>query len=103
MIYIIGNLLLTILQIISFLVFASIILSLLLHFEILNRRSAVVVKIEDFLLRVTEPFYRPIRKYVPSFNSIDLSPMILLLAIQFLENIIAYGMRASMGPLVLGG
>ena len=56
--------------------------STLASFGILDTRNRVVWSIGDFLYRVTEPALRPIRNFLPSFGSIDISPIILLLLIQ---------------------
>ncbi|WP_428487560.1 YggT family protein [Rhodopila sp.] len=58
------------------------IFSTLASFGILDTRNRVVWSIGDFLYRVTEPALRPIRNFLPSFGSIDISPIILLLLIQ---------------------
>jgi YggT family protein len=46
-----------------------------------------------FLYRVTEPVLRPIRERLPSFSGLDLSPMIVLLAIYFLESFLVGSLR----------
>jgi YggT family protein len=47
-----------------------------------------------FLYRVTEPVLRPIRHRLPTFSiGIDLSPMIVILAIYFLDNFLVYSLR----------
>jgi YggT family protein len=58
------------------------IFSMLSSFGVLDTRNRVVWSIGDFLYRVTEPGLRPIRNILPSFGSIDLSPLILLLLLQ---------------------
>ncbi len=39
-----------------------------------------------FLIQVTDPILLRIRRYIPSMGGIDLSPMILILAIVFLQS-----------------
>ena len=58
------------------------IFSMLASFGVLDTRNRVVWSIGDFLYRVTEPALRRIRNFLPSFGSIDLSPLILLLLLQ---------------------
>jgi YggT family protein len=58
------------------------IFSMLASFGVLDTRNRVVWTIGDFLYRVTEPALRRIRNFLPSFGSIDLSPLILLLLLQ---------------------
>ena len=56
--------------------------SMLAAFGVLDTRNRVVWSIGDFLYRVTEPALRPIRNLLPSFGSIDISPLILLLLLR---------------------
>ena len=55
--------------------------STLIAFGVLDTRNRVVWTIGDFLYRITEPALRPIRNVIPSFGSIDISPIILIIAI----------------------
>ena len=65
------------------------IFSTLASFGILDTRNRVVWSIGDFLYRVTEPALRPIRKFLPSLGSIDISPIILLLLLQAARMLLA--------------
>ncbi|MBS0643913.1 MAG: YggT family protein [Proteobacteria bacterium] len=58
------------------------IFSMLASFGVLDTRNRLVWSIGDFLYRVTEPALRPIRNFLPSFGSIDLSPLVLILLLQ---------------------
>ncbi|MGL4438412.1 MAG: YggT family protein [Bosea sp. (in: a-proteobacteria)] len=80
----------------TWLVIASAIISWLVAFNVVNTNNDVVRMIGDFLYRVTEPALRPIRKIMPNLGGIDISPIILLLGIFFLQSIIARYLR----PLV---
>lgn len=51
-------------------------------FGVLDTRNRIVWSIGDFLYRVTEPALRPIRRVLPNFGNIDISPLILLLLVQ---------------------
>jgi len=55
--------------------------SMLASFGVLDTRNRVW-SIGDFLYRITEPALRPIRRILPSFGSIDISPLIVLLLLQ---------------------
>lgn len=46
-----------------------------------------------FLYRVTEPVLRPIRYRLPDFGGLDFSPMVVLLAIYFLESFLVSSLR----------
>ena len=65
------------------------IFSTLASFGILDTRNRVVWSIGDFLHRITEPALRPIRNLLPSFGSIDISPIILLLLLQAARMLLA--------------
>lgn len=62
----------------------SAIVQTLISFGVLDTRNKLVYTIADFLYRVTEPVLRPIRNALPSFGSVDLSPLVLILALQYL-------------------
>ena len=64
------------------------ILSWLIAFGVVNIRNDFVRAVWNLFLALTEPFLRPIRKFLPNTGGIDISPIILLLAIMFLERII---------------
>ena len=64
------------------------IFSMLAAFGVLDTRNRFVWSIGDFLYRVTEPALRPIRNILPSFGSIDLSPLVLILLLQALNMIV---------------
>ena len=55
------------------------ILSWLVAFNIINTSNSIVYTIIDFLYRITEPALRPIRRVIPNFGGIDISPVILIL------------------------
>ncbi len=56
--------------------------SMLASFGVLDTRNRIVWTVGDFLYRVTEPALRPLRRFLPSLGSIDISPIILLLLLQ---------------------
>ena len=70
------------------LIIASAIFSWLFAFNVINGRNQFVATIGDFLSRVTEPALRPIRRVMPDLGGIDISPIILLLALFFLRQFI---------------
>ena len=53
-----------------------------------NTRNQFVAMVADFLYRITEPALRPIRKRMPYFGGIDLSPIILFLFLLFIHYVI---------------
>lgn len=59
--------------------------SMLTSFGVLDARNKFVWTIGDFLFRITEPVLRPIRRVIPGFGSIDLSPIVAILAISAVQ------------------
>ena len=76
------------LQLYVWLLIAAAVLSWLIAFNVVNTRNQVVAVVGDFLYRITEPALRPIRRFMPNLGGIDLSPVILILIIFFLESVI---------------
>jgi YggT family protein len=70
-------------------VIAMAIVSTLISFGVLDTRNRMVYTIEDFLLRVTAPLLNPIRRYMPSFGNVDLSPLIAILLLRALQIVLA--------------
>jgi YggT family protein len=68
-----------------YVVIAAVILSWLIAFNVVNTRNPIVAMIADFLYRVTEPVFRPIRAFMPNLGGIDFSPLIVLLIIYIIE------------------
>jgi YggT family protein len=63
------------------------ILSWLLAFNVINRRNQFVATVWGFLLAITEPVLRPIRRIIKPFNGLDLSPLVLILAIYLIRDV----------------
>tara|TARA_Y100000590_G_scaffold106368_1_gene121090 strand:+ start:603 stop:893 length:291 start_codon:yes stop_codon:yes gene_type:complete len=64
------------------------VLSWLVAFNILNTQNRFVFSILDATYKMTDPALNKIRKFIPTFGSIDVSPVILILLLMFLRNII---------------
>jgi len=71
-----------------YIVFAAVIMSWLIGFNVVNPRNPFVHMVWEFLYRVTEPVLRPIRNMLPNLGGIDISPMILLLFIFFVQSVV---------------
>ena len=82
------DILLLVLQIYIWLLIAAAVLSWLVAFNVVNTRNQVVHMVGEMLYRLTEPLLRPIRQMLPNLGGIDVSPVILILIILFLENVI---------------
>lgn len=78
------------------LLFVSAVLSWLVVFNVVNTRHPVISIIGDFLYRITEPLLRPIRNLLPNFGGIDVSFIILFLAIVFVRVVIIGNLEDSL-------
>ena len=87
---------LQILKLYSYVVIANVIISWLVAFNVLNTTNRFVYLVLDFTYRLTEPFLRKIRGLLPNLGAIDISPVILLLLIWFLEMC----MKLYIAPLI---
>ena len=68
--------------------FIFVILSWLINFGIVTTQNRYIYLLMDFLYKITEPALRPIRRFVPNFGGIDISPIILDLGLIFVRNLI---------------
>ena len=80
---------LLILQLYTYVIIGSAILSWLIGFNVVNIRNDFVRSIWSMFHAVTEPVLRPIRALLPNMGGIDISPVIALLGIFFIENVIS--------------
>ncbi len=78
-------LVLQILKLYSYVVIANVIVSWLIAFNILNTQNRLVYSILEFSYRLTDPILNKIRRFLPNLGSLDISPIILLLLIWFVE------------------
>ena len=83
--YALLNLFNTLISIYIWLLIASVVLSWLIAFNVVNTGNRFVYQIRDFLYRITEPALRPIRNLLPNLGGVDISPVILILALHFIR------------------
>jgi YggT family protein len=91
------QLVLTILDMYKYVIFAMVILSWLISFNVINLNNRFVYMLWDVVNKLTEPLLLPIRRFLPNLGGIDISPIVLLLAIFFLSNFI----RFDLAPMLL--
>ncbi len=77
-----------VLQLLVWIIIAQAIISWLVAFNVVNTSSNFVRTLLDGLDRLTAPMYRPIRRIMPDFGGIDLSPIVLILAIQIVRKLV---------------
>lgn len=88
------NLISTILNIYLWIIIAMVVMSWLISFNIINVNNDFVRQVRYALHRLTEPLLGPIRRFMPELGGLDISPIVLILGIAFLQNLIAeYGPR----------
>ncbi len=76
------------LSVLMWIIVIQAILSWLVAFNVVNTSNDFVRQALMALDRMTEPLYRPIRRVMPDFGALDLSPMVVLLLIYILRNIV---------------
>ncbi len=89
-------LILQILKLYSYVVIANVIISWLVAFNVLNTNNRFDYSILELTYRLTEPFLNRIRRFLPNLGSLDISPIILLLLIWFIE----ICMKIYIAPLI---
>ena len=70
----------------------AVIMSWLVAFNVINTHNRFVYTVNDFLYRVTEPALRPIRRFVPQLGGVDISPIVLILLLWFVQRMIEVNM-----------
>ena len=89
-------LVLQVLKLYSYVVIANVIISWLIAFNIINTNNRFVYSILELTYRLTDPILNKIRHFLPNLGSLDISPIILLLLIWFIEMC----MKLYIAPLI---
>jgi YggT family protein len=92
---VIGQLLLFALDVYFYIIIASVIISWLIAFEVLNLKNPQAQNLVNLLNKLTEPVYKPLRKFIPPIGGIDITPIIVIFAIFLLKNLIVRVMITS--------
>lgn len=79
-----------ILDVYMFIVFAWVILSWLIAFNIVNRYQPFVQRLDYALKRMVDPVLSPIRRYMPDLGGVDISPIVLIILLYFLDYSLYY-------------
>ena len=87
---------LQILKIYSYVVIANVIISWLIAFNVLNTQNRFVYSFLELTYRLTDPILNKIRRFLPNLGAFDISPIILLLLIWFIEMC----MKLYIAPLI---
>ena len=83
-------LIITIIDIYFWVILASVITSWLIAFNVINGSNNFVRQVGYALGRLTEPLLGPIRRRLPDLGGIDISPIVLLIGLQFVRYLVIY-------------
>lgn len=83
----------TVINLYIWIVIAQALLSVLISFQVVNARQPFVQAAGEFLYRATEPVLAPIRRRLPSFGPVDVSPMVLIIGLMFLVQVVRWLLR----------
>lgn len=83
-----GELLYLLLEIYTFIIIASVIASWLVAFGVLNLSNPQAANLVRLIGRAVDPVMNQVRKYVPSIGGIDISPIIVIFGIIFLQRLV---------------
>ena len=89
-------LVLQLLKLYSYVVIANVIISWLIAFNVLNTSNRFVYSVLEFTYKLTDPIYIKIRRFLPNLGAFDITPIILLLLIWFIEMC----MKLYVAPLI---
>ena len=82
----------------SLLLIIYVVMGLLLNFGVVNAYNRFVSAVYEFLMRVTEPVLRPIRRILPNMGPVDLSPLVVFILIWFARMLLLEYWPVSVGP-----
>lgn len=89
-------LVLTFIDLYMWIVIIGVVLSWLVAFNVVNTTNRFIFMVGDFTHRATEPALGRIRRYIPNLGGMDVSPMVLIILLMFLQRFIIWGL-ASVG------
>lgn len=82
------NLITTVIQLYIWALIISVVMTWLIQFNVINTSNRFVYMIGDFLYRITEPVLSRVRSIMPSLGGIDLSPIVVILLLAFVQQLI---------------
>ena len=85
-----------VLMVLTWIIFVQAIMSWLIAFNVINTYNEPVRSIWNALTRITDPIYRPIRRILPDFGALDLSPLVVLLLIILIRSVIIPDLRGML-------
>ena len=85
------------LQLYVYVLIASAVLSWLIAFNVVNTRSPFVNMVGTLLYQLTEPVLRPVRRVLPAMSGLDLSPIVVILIIFFIQSVVLPNIARTFG------
>ena len=85
----IGQLLMLLLDVAFWIIIIQVVLSWLITFEVINIRNPQAANFVRLIDKTTAPVFNPLRKIIPPIGGIDLTPIVVILAIYLLKNLVA--------------
>ncbi len=82
----IGYILMLALDVFFWIIILQVVLSWLIVFEVINVRNAKAANLIQLISKITDPVYKPLRKYIPSIAGIDITPIIIIFGIQLIKS-----------------
>ncbi len=67
----------------------QVLVSWLIIFDVINVNNPQAQNLIDLMKRATNPVFKPLQKYVPPIGGIDVTPIIVILGLSFLQGFIA--------------
>jgi YggT family protein len=90
MIHIIFEIVRAVLGLLSLVLIVYVVISWLYAFDVVSRRNTMIGSVWEFCRAVTDPVLRPLRRFIPPVAGVDLSVMVLLLAVYLLQNDVSW-------------
>ena len=73
----------------TWVVIIGVVMSWLIHFNVINLSNQFVRMIYEVVIRLTEPLLAPIRRFMPDLGGVDISPVLLILLLWFAKDVVA--------------
>jgi YggT family protein len=78
----------TVINLFIFILIVQVIMSWLIAFNVVNTRNRFVYMVADVAYKITEPVLRPIRRIMPNLGGIDLSPVVVIILLGFIQRLV---------------
>jgi YggT family protein len=80
----------TVINLFIFVLIVQVIMSWLIAFNVVNTRNRFVYMVADVAYKITEPVLRPIRRILPNLGGIDLSPIVIIILLGFIQRLLPH-------------